>query len=224
MAFLEDLLQVRGCNRKPVLRRVTDALVEPVTVEEVKDAVKLRKNTTADDQKLADLISACRRALETYVGRIYISQVWEQKNSHINGAYELLRNPVLSVSSIGYISGWEADTVVTVDSTTYIVSDNTVATRSTWPAHRGFDSWITTFNVGVALVTNAADSAQVSAARAAVPQNFKQALFQYVGHLYENPNGMGPEIVDQDQILYTNLPANVGLLLEGNRRWSFARS
>jgi uncharacterized phiE125 gp8 family phage protein len=222
MAFAEDLLQIRGAKKTPTLSLVQDSLVEPVTVEEVKDACKMRKNTSMDDQKIADLISACRRAIEQYTNRIYISQIWEQRNSLIEGSYQLFRYPILSVNSINYYSSWESDTLTLVPATSYIVSDKTVVTRSTWPAHRGFDSWITNFTCGLGLVTNANDQAQVAAARAAIPQNVKQAIFQYVGHLYENPNGTGVEIrYEEQQQQYGNLPANVGLLLEGSRRWTF---
>lgn len=195
------------------LRRTVEPPIDPVTSAEVKTALKIYES--GDDADLALLIASARIWAETYTNLGFIDQTWEQTQDRVNDEYKLRRGPVLSIGKIEYIASMDADTKVLVAATGYTFSGRRVRTRSTWPSHRGFGSWITTFAVGYYDLPTVNPEGSYAAARAAVPEPIRRAIIQLVGHLYENREGQGGEakyeVLAKAQGL---MPPNVKLLLD----------
>jgi len=197
------------------LTRIVAPATEPVTLDELKQAIKLPSGN-AEDADLQTLLEAAREWVEAYTSRCLISQTWKQTQDQVAGRwYKLYRQPVISVVSISYISGWEIDTPVIFPASSYVAIGNRVACRSGWQAHRGFASWETVFRGGYYPLPESPQESDFIAARAAIPENIRRALFQLCGHFYENREGQGPvSKYEVSQKLSGNLPPNVITLLE----------
>lgn len=196
-----------------LLAQTAAPVIEPVTLAEVKTGLKIYE--TGDDADLNLLIKTARIWAETYTNLGFIEQTWEQVQDRANDVYKLRRGPVLSIEKIEYIASMDADTRLTVAVSLYTFSGRRVRTRSTWPSHRGFASWITTFKVGYYDLPAVNPEGSYEAARAAVPEVIRRAVIQLVGHLYENREGQGGEakyeVIAKAQGL---MPPNVKLLLD----------
>lgn len=195
---------------------IEDSPWEPITVQQFRLAAKLptgHQNRDASD--IEQIISAVRKYVETYIKRTICCQTWKQTQDVVDPQYKLYRNRVLQVDSVSYIANWETEDVTTLSASSYILGGDRVASASGWPSHRGFQSWITVFKTGYALVTDPNDAQQVADARAAIPPSIIRAILLYVGHIYENPMGQGPvSKYEVSQKLSGNIPPTVASLLE----------
>lgn len=97
------------------VKRTVDPLVEPVTVGQVKD--HLRVSTSVDDTVIGNIISAARQQVERDTGKSLITQTWQltlddfpgvgEPIKYFNGPFQiepikLWNGPVQSVSSFTY--------------------------------------------------------------------------------------------------------------------------
>lgn len=84
--------------------------VEPVTIEEAKNHLRVDQDLIEDDGLIRMLISAARRFAEDYTGRSFLNQKWCFVADRFPGApgvsSEILlrRGPVQSIESIQYLS------------------------------------------------------------------------------------------------------------------------
>lgn len=210
----------------PVARRqfgvqmelVTDSAYEPVTAAETKTALKIYESV--DDSEVALLIKAARRRIERATGQAMMQQSWRQTADRVDSRFRLLRKPVLSITTVHYIAAMAADTLVLVSSTDYGLSGDSVFTRSTWPSHRGVGSFQVVFKAGYAALGAAPTDGEVATARAAVPEELRRAVIQYVGHLYENKEGQGGSAQWAFQARAAgSFPTHVSLLIEPYMSW-----
>lgn len=193
-------------------------LFEPVTLDETKVALKIYE--TGDDTDLTKILKASRIGCERYINRGFIKQTWIQTQDTVTPEYLLRRRPVLGVTSIQYITDMAADTALTLASSGYALAGERVRTRSSWPSHRGFGSWITTFTVGFADHPDAPTDEQKTAAREAVPDSIRRAIIMWAGHMYENKEGQGGESKYEAIVKAAgNMPVTVKLLLEPFLNW-----
>ena len=160
------------------LTLVTAPTSEPVTLQAAKD--HLRLDIDDDDSLILSLITAARQWIEGQTKRSLISQVWDQKIDgnwpwkHGGPRIELQKNPVISVSSITYVSGASPNptlgtdqyTAVTRNYGSYIVP----AYGVTWPTVRCVPDAITV---------------RFTAGYSTVPEPLKHAILMLVAHWYE---------------------------------------
>jgi uncharacterized phiE125 gp8 family phage protein len=157
------------------------SIEEPVTLAEAK--LHLRVDTTDEDSLITGLIVAARMAAEHETGRALINQTLRLTLDAFpaDGAIELLRPPVASITQVQYVD--TAGATQTLSSTLYSLdSASAFATHyllpsygSTWPATRDQAN-----SVWVDYV------AGYGAAATAVPQPIKQWILLAIGDLYAN--------------------------------------
>jgi len=176
------------------LKLKTAPTVEPVTLDEAK--LHLKVDSADDNPLITALIATARELAERETKRAFVTQIWELILDTAGGEIEVPKPPLQSVESITVIDKEGGETVV--DASKYDVdkaqnSYGRVRLRSgsSWPAHRGFASFIVEFKAGYG---NAA---------ADVPEALKQAILQLIAHLYENRESV-------------EVPAGVKILL-----WAF---
>jgi uncharacterized phiE125 gp8 family phage protein len=216
MAFLEDILSVTGNGRIPMqidVQRTAGPTCSVVSLDETKDY--LRIDETAHDTMLTQLIEDATTILEDTYGVAFIASSYRQVQNLAPRMIRLLRFPVLSVTSVKYIADDNADTEVTYASTGYMVSGQFLRCRSVWPTHRQWQSFITYFKAGYADPGASPNAGAITTARAAVPDFVKRAVMQLTGHMYENPEGGGPEVKYETQMKsYGDLPLMVQRLMQ----------
>lgn len=165
--------------------------VEPLTVQEVKDNLKITGND--DNNQLLRLIKAARLWCEGYTNRSFIKQTrtqymddfWqpsEYRPVRERSAIELLQGPLLDVLGVTVISVKyydEDDTLQTMSSSDYWIDD-----KRPIPRIYVKDSWPTT-----KVRPNAVEIAYYAGygtTAADVPAYFKDAMHMYIAHCYEN--------------------------------------
>lgn len=193
------------------LTLITPPAIEPVSVVEAKN--HLRVDFADDDALIGRQIVAARERVESFTNRALLTQTWLKTLDHfpgmgyydsdcsydtaypIRGWIELLRPPLLGVTSLQYI---DADGVLqTMDPSLYQVDvysePGRVAlgtTQSFWPwTQWGFPQPVLnavrityTAGYGVASV----DGAGVTTLPAKFPIRATQAMLLSIAHLYEN--------------------------------------
>lgn len=160
------------------LKLINGPASEPVTLTEAK--AHLRVDGTDDDTYITALIVAAREGAENMTRRALMTQTWELTLDAFPDAFELIRVPVQSVTSITYD---DPDGISTVLSSSLYSLDNAddaglayvvPAYNTTWPSTQ--DS------------INAVKLRYVSgyANAASVPQQIKSWMLLRVGLLYEH--------------------------------------
>lgn len=166
----------------------TTATVEPLSLEEVKDHLRLPRGYTEEDDHLNNLIIAARQQAEAVTRRKLITQtVKAYFNSFPNNdVFELPYGSLQSVSSVTYKNSTNNTqtlttgyyTVDTINSLGRIVLTST----SSWPS----DSLHNTNPITITYVCGYGLST-------AVPAAIKSAMKTMISHIYENrePIGIG---------------------------------
>lgn len=162
----------------------------PVSLETMKD--HLNMTSSIKDTDITQKISVATWAIETVLDLGLMEQTWVEAWDSVEAVIDLQVRPNLSVTAIKYIASFDADTEVLVDPTTYIVDDDAICTRTTWPTHRGWRSFRITHTVGYK-AKGAADAAALAAARAAIPGDLVHAVTMLAAKLYEEREGQGFE-------------------------------
>jgi uncharacterized phiE125 gp8 family phage protein len=159
------------------LKLKTAPAVEPVTLEEAKNHLKVDSND--DNLLIAALITTVRQLAEKETKRAFITQTWEMILDSAESEIEIPKPPLQSVTSIKVID--DAGNESEVSSSYYDVdaSENSpgrvrIKSGCSWPPHRGFASFIIEFKAGYG---DTADK---------IPETLKQAVLQIIGHLYDN--------------------------------------
>ena len=95
------------------LIQIQQPTIEPVTLADVKTALRIDADMTDEDAFVSLLIGAARRYAESYTGRSFITQRWRSvldefpgntfgPNIGMTGGICLERGPVISVDAINY--------------------------------------------------------------------------------------------------------------------------
>jgi uncharacterized phiE125 gp8 family phage protein len=194
----------------------------PLTLDEIKEQLKLPLGQTSDDNHLVALLKAATKSVEGKINKGLCEQVWVQTQDLSPKQFRLYKAPVLSVVEIDTISSWDDDTQTPVDSGDYILHKNKLTARSSWPSHREMKSFITEFVVGWAETPAVVNPENLAAARENIPEDIRTAVAQMIGHLLENPEGQGADL--KYEIIakrYGGLPPNVSILLAPYVDWTF---
>lgn len=155
---------------------------EPVSLQEAKD--HLRVTSSDDDAYIAALIVTVRKRVEHHTNRGLITQTWEQKHDAFpprdDMPIQLCKNPVQSVTSIEY-EDIDGNTQTWSSGNYQVFADNGVTKIAPSPdvdypdtEDERRNAVTITYKVGYGDDWND------------VPDPIKQAMFLWVGHLYEN--------------------------------------
>ena len=159
-----------------ILNRITDATVEPVTLQEVKQATRI--DYGEEDTFTEHLIKAARQFCEEQTQRSFAaSETWQLKLDYwpCGGVIELPRGPVQSVTSVKYydIDGNEQ----TIDSSNYILDSASYVARLepistyTWPS---LDDRLAPITI------------EYVAGYTTIPEDIKHAIYLLVAHWFEH--------------------------------------
>jgi len=161
---------------------ITEPAVEPISIDDLKNDLKVDSDLVLDDALILGLGKAARVLAEKVQGRALITQTLELTLDGwpAKGFFELPCPPLQSVTSITYYD--EDDNAATVDSGTYFV--DTVSEPGRVVLNSG-ESWpSTTLRAVNAVVVRFV--AGYGAEGADVPETVRNAIRLLVAHWYEN--------------------------------------
>lgn len=158
-----------------ILRLVTPPEVEPVTVEEAKQY--LRIDTNEEDGMLESLIKAAREVLEQYTLRAFLRQTWELVLDQPDRYIYLPRPPVIRVEEL------EAGGKILEPGQYELVAGEVLVFKVA-----------TGGGVRVRYVAGFGDSPED------VPAMIRQAILMLAGHMYENREGQPTDVKYQVQV------------------------
>ena len=170
-------------TRNRLLKRVTDATVEPVTLTEAK--LYMRIDTSDDDTLITDLITAARQTCENWLRRSLINQTWKLSFDYvIPRLVGLPMGPVNSISSVVIVN--QDTTTQTVDASTYWLNaaQNALVMFSQLT---GFQIEIT-YNTGY------------GADEAAVPRPIKQGILSHIAYMYDSRAEEGQMVLPEQAV------------------------
>jgi uncharacterized phiE125 gp8 family phage protein len=81
----------------------TPPAIEPVTLAEMKNHLKISSSVTTDDSLISSLIKAAREWCEGFQNRAYIEQSITLKMDAFYDVLQLPRSPLISVTSVKYL-------------------------------------------------------------------------------------------------------------------------
>lgn len=179
------------------LRIVTPPQIEPVTVEEVKQ--HLRIDGSEEDNYLASLITVARQRAEEYTRRAFISQTWELALDRADKMIYLPKPPVELIESVT-LDGRE------VDPKNYELLGSNVFYPKI-PLNT-----VKPYGLVIRFISGYGDNPEH------VPQAIRQAILMLVGHLYEAREGQAPQVQYVAQTRAgVDLPPSVASLLRPYR-------
>lgn len=198
-----------------VLKIYAAPTLEPVTIAEVKEHLRLDTTTDVEDSYLAALITAARVHVESVTNRALVTQTWDEYWDEWPASELLLsRAPLVSVTSLSYTDSAAATSVVSA--TLYDVDTDSTPGRITL----GYgDSWPSVVlhpknPIAVRYVAGYGSTAVVAVA--SIPRPIKQALLLLVGHWYESREAVGESLAGAERKV---LPFGVDALLANYRVW-----
>lgn len=224
MAFIEEILSgLAGderYHRGAILEVVTAPGVEPVTLAQVKEHLRISATSTVDDNDLSRFLTAARLRCEKETDLCFVQTVLRQTFDAVGRVELLFKRPVLSINSVKYIANFDADTQVTLASTNYTFTRDLIVARSSWPAHRGLQSLIVEFKSGFYALPASPTAGDYVSAQAAIPGHLKLAVLELAGHYFENREGQSPITTGSADSTKELLPRNVKDLLASEVRLS----
>lgn len=171
-------------NKRGLVRIVAPA-IEPLTLAETK--LYLRKDGTAEDTLITDLISVAREHAEIFLKRSLLTQTWQMTLADY--APECLRLPMGPIQELSEIR------LVAQDGTSAIFSDtlysldavNEVVNFTTTPYSHSIEIDYVTG------VENAAD----------LPKSIRYGMLSHIAYLFDNRGEMGASLPLDSVLLYT---------------------
>lgn len=194
-------LQLVGCPWNARLALTTAASVEPVSVDEQKEHSRI---STSDENALLEaMVTAARQWVEEYLGRQLTMATWTLHLDEFpyDGAIELPRPPLLTVSSVKYYDS--ARTLQTLAGSSYY---SHVYTGPEAPMGRVElavgEAWPSIFNGEGAV--QIAYTAGYGATAMSVPLQIRQAIKILAGEMYER----------REQVIVGTISTPVALTVE----------
>lgn len=156
----------------------TQPATEPVTLQEVKDYLRLDGND--HDSNLTALIASCRQWCEQFQNKAYITQTWETYLDKWEFPIRLARPPLQNITHIKYTTS--DGTLLTWASTEYAVDAITEPARVVLAYNKTIPS-------EVLAPINAIQIRYVTGygSAASVPESVKLALKMMIAYRFENP-------------------------------------
>jgi len=175
------------------IKQLTPPTVEPVTLAEARDHLRLDTDgspaTHPDDDLVESLIAAARERAENYTRRTLCQATWDLYLDRFPAKryIEIPRPPLISITSLNYTTsdGTEESLTVNVD---YAVDAISYYGRvvleycETWPT----DILHPNNPIKIRFVAGYASTSSPADYRENVPRSIKQAMLLIVGHLYDH--------------------------------------
>ena len=177
---------------------VTAATTEPVTIQDLKDQLRIDENT--EDTYLGGLLKAATRAVERMSDRQLINATWRFSLDEFPcWDIRVPKPPLSSVTSITYVNSTGGNT--TVASSDYAVDTYnepgriTPVFNATWPSPRYQNNAVTVTYV-----------AGYGASQNSVPDTYRHAIKMLAGHWYENREAIAVGTISKElEFAVTNL-------------------
>jgi len=191
------------------LTLVTGPTLEPVTLDEVKDHIRISTTVSAtEDTLLLSFIEVARDYCERYQNRAYLDQTWDlMLDDWPNG--KIIKIPLPPLQTVSYVYYYDTGgSANTMTASTYIVDSNSEPGRvalgygEVWPSEtlRPINGVKVRFICGEGSVASA------------VSTRVKEAIKLIVGDLYEHRE-------DSDIKELLQVPYGVRALLDFERIW-----
>lgn len=199
------------------LIQTTPPAIEPLTLDQAKDHLRVDQDVNDDDAIIASLIVAAREYAEAYTHRALITQEWQLTLDEFPRAhhyaermpreFRLPKPKLQSVGSITYVD--DSDVTQTLDPALYIVDATSVTGRIALVRHACWPwAWRQANSVTVPFTCGYGDTADD------VPAAIKQAMLLSIGSWYENRESV---IVSVGRSLVAEVPFTVDALLSIHR-------
>ncbi len=212
---LEAILPVRDIPATPPSMGtgiITAPVIEPVTLEEVKDHLLIDETTAAADNQLMRMIKAARQQIEDWTRRAILTQTWDYcLQAWPGGKFIAIPHGNLqSVSSVKWKDEDATETTLT-ETTDYLVEQNgTMCGRIVLPYATGWPS-------GVLYPSNPITIRYVCgwSTPELVPETIKAAILMTVADMYENRSVQEFNTINQG----FSVNKSVEMLLASQRLW-----
>lgn len=112
------------------LSQIAGPALEPVSVADAKNHLRVDVDLTTDDSLIALLIGAARRYAEMYTGRSFITQTWRQTLDGFPGPSQIGVPYGQTYSLPGHAIVLDRGNVLSVDAIQYLAMDGTTQTMS----------------------------------------------------------------------------------------------
>jgi len=169
------------------LRLITPPAIEPVTLQEAKD--HLRITTSDNDAKITMAIKQARQYVEKFLSRALIDQTWDYYLDAFptDGDIKMPMPPLISVESVQYYD--TQGNIHAIDPDSYYV-DN--ASDPGWIVAQGGFIWPSSLNAVNSVVVrfHAGYVTADSPPAPAVPTEINQAILLTLGMFYEYREGV----------------------------------
>jgi len=162
---------------------VTAPTIEPVTLEEVKDHIRLSSTVSGtEDTMLLSFITVARDYCERFQNRAFMQQTWDYVIDRwpVGNWITIPLPPLLSVTSVTYYS--TGGTANTMTASTYIVDVDSEPGR----VALGYDEVWPTETLQPVNGVKVRFLAGYGSAVSSVPARVKDAIKSIVGHMYEH--------------------------------------
>jgi len=191
---------------------ITAPVIEPVTLEEVKDHLLIDETTAAADNQLMRMIKAARQQIEDWTRRAILTQTWDYcLQAWPGGKFIAIPHGNLqSVSSVKWKDEDATETTLT-ETTDYLVEQNgTMCGRIVLPYATGWPS-------GVLYPSNPITIRYVCGwtTPELVPSTIKAAILMTVADMYENRSVQEFNTINQG----FSVNKSVEMLLASQRLW-----
>jgi uncharacterized phiE125 gp8 family phage protein len=194
-------------------RVITDAVAEPLTLEEARDHLRLTPYGSPeehpDDSYVTALISAAREWCEEYLRRALSTKIIEVAyDSFYDDDLKLPILPVQSITSVTYTDVGQVTTTLPTSVYNFNLFKNRIDLKynQNWPnLGQGFNPVVVTAVVGY---TNG-ESPEVP-----IPESIRRAMLLIIANLYENRQ---QDQLGSTRISFNSLPMGVYALLQPYR-------
>lgn len=161
----------------PSTTRTIDATSEPVSVNQVKD--HLRIETNDDDNEIASLINEARNYVERITGRALITQTWTMNLDSLPECIYVPHAPLQSVTSIQYQD--ENNATQTLSSALYTVDTKAEPGRIFQAYNQSYPSTYSDLNaVTITYVAGYGGASDV-------PETYKRIIKLYCEKMFDMP-------------------------------------
>lgn len=196
------------------LHLVTAPTVMPVSLNEMKDHLKVLPDDTEEDALIAGLLRAAVDHLDGekgILGRALCTQTWDLKLDCFHEAIRIPLPPIQSIDTVTYVDA--AGATQTLASSEYTLINNGKRPSTLIPAY--LKSWPTTRMapqaVTIRFTAGYLDSNSPADTRNGVPQAIKHAIMFLVAHWYENRSAV------EAGVTIAEVPFTVDALLASHR-------
>ncbi len=174
------------------LKRTTAASQSPITVDVLREHLRLDNDDTTHDTRLLEVRSAAVSLVESYLNRPLLTQTFELRlNGFPWSEIELPVYPVQSITSVQYVD--TSGSTQTWSSSEYTLDNYDDSVRAKVRPVYGEEFPTTRSDYNVVTVTFDAGWSNP----ASVPQSILRAILLVAGHFFENTEATAPVSIEE---------------------------